>query len=337
MANCWCRSRSWDFAQPNYRPVVKSSGFFSKNKFVRDTDQYVQRLLRAGYIGIRLKFFGDMKLPASCVRFGGAFVVTVMTIVIMTEAVRGALVTSSPLSQSQLRAPPASTPRFEVASIKPAAPDARPGRVEYAANGASINTNPGLLSIRSISLKDLIAAAYSIEAYQVSGGLAWVDSDQLEVTARSSSPASREQLLLMLRPLLSDRFRLEFHSATKEIPAYALTVGQSGKLQRMKSSEESKPNPFGPDMPTFARFLTRFGADMPVIDKTGLTGQFKFDLDMRKIVEVATDISGTPPSNEGMYRGTVEFIDRQWGLKLIPTKAPIEVLVIDRVNRPSAN
>ena len=88
---------------------------------------------------------------------------------------------------------------------------------------------------------------------------------------------------------------------------------------------------------SFARFLTRFGADMPVIDKTGLTEQFKFDLDMRKIVEVATDISGAPPRNEGMYRGTVEFIDRQWGLKLIPTKALIDALVIDRVNRPSAN
>jgi uncharacterized protein (TIGR03435 family) len=280
-----------------------------------------------------------MKLPLSCVRFGGAFVVvTSITIVIMTEALPGGgFAASSPLSQSQLQAPPAAPPRFEVVSIKPAAPDARPGRVAYAANGAEITTNPGLLSIRSISLKDLIAAAYGVESYQISGGPAWIDSDQFEVIAKSTSPTSREQLLLMLRQLLSDRFRLEFHSATKEIPAYALTVGQSGKLQRMKSGDASKPNPFGPDMPTFARFLTRFGADMPVIDKTGLTEQFKFDLDMRKIVEVATDISGAPPSNEGMYRGTVEFIDRQWGLKLIPTKALIDALVIDRVNRRSAN
>ena len=282
--------------------------------------------------------FRDMKLPVSCERFGGAFVVVIFIIVMMTEAVLGgAFVASSPLSQSQLQAPPASTPRFEVASIKPAAPDARPGRVAYAVNGARISTDPGLLSIRSISLKDLIAAAYGIEAYQISGGPAWVDSDQFEVTAKSTSPTSREQLLLMLRPLLSDRFRLGFHGATKEIPAYALTVAQSGKLQRMKSGDESKPNPFGPDMPAFARFLTRFGADMPVIDKTGLMGQFKLDLDMGKISAAAADISGTPPSNEGMYRGTVEFIDRQWGLKLIPTKARIEVLVIDRVNRPSAN
>ena len=155
----------------------------------------------------------------SCVRFGGAFVVVIsITIVLMTEAVSGsAFVASGPLPQSQLQ-PTASLPRFEVASIKPAAPNARPGRVAYAANGAEITTNPGLLSIRSISLKDLIAAAYGIEVYQISGGPAWVDSDQFEVIAKSTSPASREQLLLMLGPLLSDRFRLEFHSATRKFP-----------------------------------------------------------------------------------------------------------------------
>jgi len=281
-----------------------------------------------------------MKLPVSYLQFGGAFVVVAsMTAVIMTEAVPGRAFVPSGLSQAQLQAPPSSTPPFEVASIKPAAPDARPGRVAYALNGARINTNPGLLSIRSISLKDLIAAAYGLQAYQISGGPAWVDSDQFEITAKSTNPASREQLLLMLRALLSDRFRLEFHSATKEIPAYALTVAQSGKLQKMRAGEESKPGPFAPspDIPALARYLTRFGADMPVIDKTGLTGQFNLDLDMRKISEAAADISGTPPSNEGLYQATVEFIDRQLGLKLTPTKALIDAFVIDRVNRPSAN
>ena len=58
---------------------------------------------------------------------------------------------------------------------------------------------------------------------------------------------------------------------------------------------------------------------------------------MGKITEAAADSGGTLPTNEAMYRGLVEFIDRQWGLKLVPTKALIEVLVIDRVNRPSAN
>src|SRR5215467_7735170 len=65
-----------------------------------------------------------------------------------------ALPASYLLIQSKVQPPSASTPPFEVTSIKPAAPGARPGRVAYAANGARINTDPGLLSIRSISLKD---------------------------------------------------------------------------------------------------------------------------------------------------------------------------------------
>jgi uncharacterized protein (TIGR03435 family) len=268
-----------------------------------------------------------MKLRLSCVRFGGAVVVVT------------AFVASSVLSQSQVKAPPASSPQFEVVSIKPAAPGARPGRVAYAANGAGINTDPGLLSIRSISLKDLIAAAYGVETYQISGGPAWMDSDQFEINAKSAIPASREQLLRMLPSLLSDRFKLEFHIATQKIPAYALAVAHDGKVQRIPSGEESKPGFLRPnsDMPALARYLTRLGADMPVIDKTGLTGRFKLDLDMGKIMEAAADISGTPPSNESIYRGTVEFIERQWGLRLVSTNAPVEVLIIDRVNRPSAN
>ena len=93
-----------------------------------------------------------------------------------------------------------------------------------------------------------------------------------------TNATSGEELLLMLRPLLSDRFRLQFHSATKEMRVYALTVGKADKLQRMKPGDESKPalNRLGRDwdMPTSARYLTRLGADMPVIDKTGLTGAF---------------------------------------------------------------
>jgi uncharacterized protein (TIGR03435 family) len=249
------------------------------------------------------------------------------------------LVTSYVLIQSKVQPPSGSSLRFEVVSIKPAAPGARPGRLAAAYGAARINTDPGLLAIRSISLNDLIAAAYGIETYQISGGPAWVDSDQFEVSAKSASPASREELFHMLPSLLSDRFKLEFHNTTKNIPAYALTVAKGGKLQRIPSGGESKPGFLRPnsDMPSLARYLTRTGADRPVIDKTGLTGQFNLMLDAEKIAEIAVDISGAPPGIEGMYRGTVEFIERQWGLKLVPTNAPVEVLVIDRVNRPSAN
>jgi uncharacterized protein (TIGR03435 family) len=197
------------------------------------------------------------------------------------------------------------------------------------------------LSSPDISLKDLIAAAYGIDRYQISGGPSWVDSDQFEVTAKSPNAASREELLLMLRPLLSERFSLQFHSATKEMRVYALTVVKSDKLQRMKPGDESKAafNRLGRnwDMSTLARYLTRLGADMPVIDKTGLSGTFNLDLDFEKIVALAAQTGGTPPSDGAMFQGAVEIMERDCGLKLAPTKALVEVLAIDRVNRPSAN
>jgi uncharacterized protein (TIGR03435 family) len=241
---------------------------------------------------------------------------------------------------TEVQSASATLPRFEVASIKQADPSARPGRAA-AALGVRINTSPGMLSTRSVTLKDLIAAAYAIETYQVTGGPGWLDSERFEVLAKSADATSREQLLLMLRPLLADRFRFTFHRETKEMRVYALTVAKNGSLRRMKPGEESKPvlNRLGRDwdMPALARYLTGLGADMPVIDKTGLTGQFNLDLDMEKIIAAAAEIGGTPPSNEGMYQGTVAIMERQCGLKLVPSKAPIELLVVDGANRPSAN
>lgn len=90
-------------------------------------------------------------------------------------------------------------------------------------------------------------------------------------------------------------------------------------------------------MPTLAPYLTRLGADMPVIDKTGLTGQFNLASIWKKIIAAAAEIGGPPPSNEGMYQSTVAIMGRQCGLKLVPSKAPIEVLVVDQAERPSAN
>jgi uncharacterized protein (TIGR03435 family) len=145
----------------------------------------------------------------------------------------------------------------------------------------------------------------------------------------------------MLPPLLADRFRLTFHRETKEMRVYALTVAKNGNLQRMKPGEESRPvlNRLGRDwdMPTLARYLAGLGADMPVIDRTGLTGRFNLDLDMEKIIAAAAEIGGTPPSNEGIYQGTVAIMERQCGLKLVPSKAPMDVFVVDGADRPSAN
>jgi uncharacterized protein (TIGR03435 family) len=228
---------------------------------------------------------------------------------------------------------------FDVASVKPANPAAQPGRAA-AALRPTINTGPGGLSSRSATVKDLIAAAYGLETYQVLGGPSWLESERFEVSAKSEKSASREQLLLMLRPLLKKRCDLKFHSETKEMSVYALTTTRNINLQKPKSDEQAKPalNHLVQswDMSTLARFLTRFGADMPVVDRTGLPGDFRLDLDMDSITRMA-QINNEGPTNESMFDATVQMIERQAGIKLVRTKAPIEVLFIDHVDRPSPN
>jgi len=233
-----------------------------------------------------------------------------------------------------------SAPQFEVASIKLANTSApRPGRM-----GAHIDTSPGQLSARNATLKELVEGAYALENYQVTEGPGWIDSARFDVQAKPAGASTREQLLSMLRPLLADRFKLAFHRETKELPVYALVVAKGGpKFQKPKPWPESAPRPvnhlgYNVDMAWLAKYLTRFGSDMPVIDKTGLAGNYDLDLDMEKIsAGAAADTGGTPPSIGSVFQATVNAIEDQLGLKLVRTKAAVEVFVIDHAERPSQN
>ncbi len=248
----------------------------------------------------------------------------------------GGLMAPQILAQSRA----ASTPQFEVASIKPANPSAPlPGRM-----GASVNTTPGQLSTPSATLKELVEGAYALENYQVTGGPGWIGSARFEVQAKAAGAATREQLLFMLRPLLAERFKLAFHRESKELPAYALAVAKGGpKFKKFRAGAE--PAPLGVsrlgrniDMAWLAKYLTRFGSDMPVIDKTGLTGNYDLNLDMQKIISAAAEgeAGGQPPSIGSIFQATVDAIEAL-GLKLERTKAAVELLVIDHAERPSQN
>ncbi len=227
-------------------------------------------------------------------------------------------------------------PQFDVASIKPANPSARPGRM-----GGAIETWPGFLSTRSASLKELIAAAYAVEPYQVSGSAAWLDSARFAVEAKCAGPAAREQLLLMLEPLLADRFKLTFHRETRQVRVYALVLAKNGpKFHKWNPAAESAPgkvNRLGRnvDLLWFARYLTHFGADKPVIDRTGLTGHYDLDLDMDKIMTPLAESAGAAPTIASVFQATADALEDQLGLKLISTKAPIEFLVIDHAEKPN--
>ena len=247
-----------------------------------------------------------------------------------------------PKSLAQTPAGPPAAPRFEVASIRAANPSApRGGRLA----ATPLGTKPGLLAARNASLKQLIRGAYTLENYQVSGGPGWIDSAGFDVEAKSTDGANREQLVLMLRALLADRFKLRFHRETKEFTVLALVVARGGpKFHELKAGADSVPNKTDhmrlKDLPSLATFLTRLSSDEPVLDKTGLPGQFDLELDIGKIGEAASqggEAAGPGEMRERMFEATVNAILDELGIKLVPTKTPIEIFVIDHAEKASAN
>ena len=143
-----------------------------------------------------------------------------------------------PLVQAQTGAGRA----FEVASIKPSAPDAR---------GTGIARPPGRLEIVNMTLKEMIVNAYSIQPFQVSGGPGWVDSVHYDISAKAGAQVSREDVLLMLQALLADRFQLAFRPEIRQLPVFALVLARKdGKLgPRLTPSKEGACTPFDPAKP----------------------------------------------------------------------------------------
>src|ERR1039457_5739439 len=244
------------------------------------------------------------------------------------------------LAQTQTGSAP--SPGFDVASIKAANPSApRGGRLA----APPINTKPGLLTARNATLKQIIRGAYTLENYQISGGPGWIDSAGFDVEAKSTDGANRDQLLLMLQALLADRFKLRSHREKKDLAAYDLVVAKGGpKFHALKPGADSVPNKTDhmrlKDLPSLATFLTRLSSDEPVFDKTGLPGQFDLELDIGKIGEVASqggEAAGPVEMRERMFKATLNAILDELGIKLVPTKTPIEIFVIDHAEKASAN
>jgi uncharacterized protein (TIGR03435 family) len=235
---------------------------------------------------------------------------------------------------------------FEVATIKPTPSDWNGGRF-FRMQSAN------QFIARGYSLRVLASAAYNLNPKAVSGGPAWIDSDRYDVLARtpgSVRPTLDEQMA-MLRKLLADRFNLTFHREKKEMPVYALTIAKNGP--KLKESQSATTNPEGPPplvfvmapdvvrvpgraakMSEFASILQRAAFDRPVLDRTGLTAAYDFDL------EFAPDESlfgGVLRAGDGTRPGLFAAIQEQLGLKLESTRGLVDAIVIEKIDRPSEN
>ena len=235
---------------------------------------------------------------------------------------------------------------FEVATIKPTNPDDRSGR---------FITMQGTRQFvaRSYTAKYMVSAAYNLPPRLISGGPAWIDTDLYDILAQTPGNVrpNLDDQMAMLRTLLADRLKLTFHREKKDMSNYELTVVRSGaKLKKSETSPSELPilvNRVFPNyiqlparnatMAQFASMMQRAVLDRPVVDKTGLTERYDFDLEWT--ADESQFDGRMPPLNPDLPRKADLFsaLQQQVGLKLDSAKGPVEVLIIDRIQRPSEN
>jgi uncharacterized protein (TIGR03435 family) len=242
---------------------------------------------------------------------------------------------------------PSPNPRlaFEVASI----------RINKTANGRwRMNFTPDGLSAMGVSLQYIVHDAYGIYDNRLwSGGPSWIDSQKFDIEAKFD-PAEFKNLDLaqrraMLQQLLADRFKLSVHHETREFPLYTLIVAKNGaKLRESKpenlhySGLDAKPvcHVVGSKLGFVAfqgcsvsALLSRLSSDpdvdRTVVDHTGLTGYYDFELHWTP--------ENAPPTFESEGPAIFAALEQQLGLKLESTRGPLDVIVIDHAEMPSEN
>jgi uncharacterized protein (TIGR03435 family) len=236
---------------------------------------------------------------------------------------------------------------FEVATIKPTGPEP---------NGRWIRMQSADLFVaHNHAVRTLIAAAYDLSPQAILGGPAWVDSDRWDILAKTPGAVrpNLDQQMSMLRQLLSERFKLTFHREPKELSIYTLSVAPGGsKLKESTVSPDATPEGPPPlvfslsptlvrcparyaSLAEFASILQRSPLDRPVVDRTGLSGRYDFDLEFAPDERLWGGILPRPENSDkpDLFRA----IQEQLGLQLKAGKGPVEALVIDQVERPSEN
>jgi uncharacterized protein (TIGR03435 family) len=227
---------------------------------------------------------------------------------------------------------------FEVASIKP---------TEETGRSMNLNRAPGgRFTTRNTGLKMLMTFAYDVRPHQISGGASWIDSEGFDIVAKAeAAEPTIEQFRGMMQKLLADRFQLTFHRETKEMPVYALVLAKNGPKLRVSDKDQTTIQG-GRGQVTYQKCSMAFFAQnlsprlgRTVLDRTGLKGEFDFTLEatiedeIRKRVEAGEASASSEPVGPTIFTALQE----QLGLKLESTKGPVEILVIDRAQKPSGN
>lgn len=332
-----------------------------------DLRKRVEQIM-ADRVGVRLSPMGKMVLA------------TLAAVAVLLPLTVGVM---RPL-RAQGQIPLSTAKAFDVVSVKPSAPDQR---------GISIRLAPGGgINVTNATVRVLVGFAYNVTEARVSGP-SWIDELHFDVQGKNlSAPAEmpdprqmtdaqrrelEEGVRMRTRAILQDRFQLGVHTESKEGPVYLLVPAKSGVKLKESAQEEEGPqlragrgSVIGQkvSMDMITRHLSQW-TGRPVLDKTGLTGKYSFELTFTPESGAARE-PGTPSPAMGAVRlgggpggpgapgggpggpgpggagpGGAELtgpslfsaLQEQLGLKLEPSKAPVETIVIDKVEKPSAN
>ncbi len=228
---------------------------------------------------------------------------------------------------------------FEVASIKPADPNAR---------GSSSHTDRRMVRIENWTAKRLVQRAFGVEDYQITGGPNWLDSYHFNINAKvdEAEPEikgieGQKRLMDMYQALLAERFQFQFHRETKTLPIYHLVTAKSGfKLTPVKptgsqsmSNNGGRLTVQGVDMPALAVFLSRT-MERPVLDTTGITGVFDFKLEW-------TQPQDAPPkageNNDPVGPSIFTALQEQLGLRLEIGQGSVVEIMQSSIMRKNVN
>jgi uncharacterized protein (TIGR03435 family) len=231
-------------------------------------------------------------------------------------------------------------PAFDVASVKQntVGIDEGPGH-----GPENVNRTPTSLTMQNVRLSSALKWAYQLQDDQISGPV-WLKSERYDILAKMGTPIPEEELRRRLQNLLADRFKLECHRETKVLSAFALVVAKDGeRLEKSVGNGESRITPVGKPQPGFtldllntsmSQLADRISGSMgaPVVDMTSLSDRYNFTLDISRYLQDGT------LNPEDMPTILSRAVQEQLGLRLVPRKLPLEILVIDHVERvPTAN
>src|SRR5882724_1380896 len=257
---------------------------------------------------------------------GRTLLLTVGSLVLLAPTATGFFHPSPVRPQSPATSP---LPIFDVASIKPS---------KNPEGSSTWDSSPeaGSMRMQNQSLRALIRIAYGVRDDQISGGPKWLDSDRYNIDAKAVGAAKDPQLLLMLRSLLVDRFKLLIHKDSRPFSGFSLVVGKGGlKIKSVQPGQNNQLNTRGGHMLAKGVSMAKLAQTLailtgyPVADETHVSDVFDFNLDWAPDSSRLTVDDQAALVDQSTGESLFSALQYQLGLKLEARKIPTEFVVID--------